>query len=495
MSSALRTIPPARSFRRVVGAALGFAFSGCAVVGVQTPPAAVPPSKPTATAPQAAPPKPTPQPAPSASAAEAQVAESPATEPAPAVESGPRLTGFLRSELILRRVGGDQDFDQTNFFSVDYSDPRNPAIRAHVAGRLAIDLDGQQADNRFNGLSDVHGDAVDFKLYDAFVDVAQAGGAGRLRIGRQLEYEAPVVVHYDGLDLRVQPGDDEDFLAGLYGGIPVRLYTDRGESRSLIGLFAEDRPWKGGRARFDWMHVEDEQLAESGNGILALSLWQGWDNGWAAEGQYSRLEDDDRDLRLRTQWTSPDAGLSASATYYQLFATQDALPADIDPYTEVLMALFPYEQYGLTLTTELTEDAELDLAADIRRVSDSGDIGEFNRDWERYRAALLLREVFESHFDVSLFDDIWDGDDRDVSSWGLDVSYDTRQQWKFGAGTYYSLYKYDLLQQSERDDVRTWYARAAYQLSKAFAVEFSYDFEDDDEDSYNALRGGVMWNF
>ena len=422
-------------------------------------------------------------------------AQDPAPAPVPAAPAGAHVEGFVHSEFIARKAGSDHDLDETTFVGADYSDSRFPGIKAHVSARLSVDLDGKNPGSVFEGLSDIHHEAVDFQLYDAYMTVDPPGGAGSLRIGRQLAYETPVIVHYDGLDFRTHPSGDEEFTAGVYGGVPVRLYQDQSESRSLVGVFAEERPWEGGRARVDWMHVEDSQLAESGNGILALGLWQTFDHGWAAEGQYSRLEDSDRDLRLHAQWTSPDAGFSASATYYQLFATQDALPADIDPYTAILMALFPYRQYGLTLTTELSENTELDLAADARRVSDSGDVSEFNRDWERYRATLVFRRVLASAFDLSLFDDVWDGDDRDVSSWGLDVSYDTQERWKFGAGTYYSLYKYDIFQNTERDDVRTWYARGTCKLSKQLALEFSYDYEDDELDQYNVLRGGVVWRF
>jgi len=418
-----------------------------------------------------------------------------AEEPAIAPGQGSRFEGFLHSELIGRWTGGDQDFDQTNFFSVDWSDARRPWLKAHVSARFAIDLDGHEANSVFNGLSDIHDQAVDFKLYDAYVDIGAPQGAGVARIGRQLEYEAPVVVHYDGLAFRTHPTGSVEFTAGVYGGIPVRLYEGGGETRSLFGVFAEERPWQGGRARVDWMHVENGDLADSGNGILALGLWQVFEHGWAAEGQYSCLEDQDRDLRLRAQWTSPDAGFSASASYFQLFETQDALPAEIDPYTAILMALYPYRQYGLTLTSELGEHAELDLAADVRRVTDDSDVGEFNRDWERYRGTVVFRRVLSSNFDLSLFDDVWDGDDRDASSWGVDLVYDTQQQWRFSTGTYYSLYKYDMLSVSERDDVRTWYGRADWKLSSKLSFELSYDYEDDDQDQYNCLRGGVLWHF
>src|SRR5258706_8691135 len=225
---------------------------------------------------------------------------------------------------------------------------RNSWIRAHVVARASADLDGRQSGSIYSGLSDTHDQSVDFKLYDAYVDILASEGLGQLRIGRQFEYETPEIVHYDGLSLRSHPTGDREFTAGFYGGIPVRLYQGTSDRRSVLGAFAEDRPWKGGRARIDWMHLEDDTLPDQGNGILGLGLWQQFDGGWAGEAQYTRLEDQDRDLHLRAQWTSADSGFTASATYYQLFETQNQLPADIDPYTEVLMALFPYKQLGFS---------------------------------------------------------------------------------------------------------------------------------------------------
>src|SRR6185295_16566401 len=154
---------------------------------------------------------------------------------------------------------------ETTFIGVDYSDPRYPWIQAHVSTRLSVDLDGHDPGSVFDGLSDIHNAALDFKLYDAYVSLSPKDSFGTLRVGRQLAYETPVIVHYDGLDFRTHPTGDAEFTAGLYGGRPVRLYEDTGASRSLVGVFAEERPWQGGRARIDWMHVEDDQLAESGN--------------------------------------------------------------------------------------------------------------------------------------------------------------------------------------------------------------------------------------
>jgi hypothetical protein len=490
MSSTAATRPLASAARHAWRAALlGSALTGCASLE----PESAPPAAPAAQAPPAASPK---APAAPAQAGGKSIQEpTPAGVPVVAAEEGSHFEGFIASRLVARWTGDAHDADLENLVSVDWSDPREKWIRARVVARITADLDSQEPGNPFNGLTDLDGEALDFKLYDAFVDILPGDDAGRLRIGRQLDAETPVIVHYDGIAFRTHPTGDEEITAGIYGGIPVRLYQGTGDQRSLIGIFAENRPWKGGRARLDYMHLEDETVPDSGNGILGLGLWQQFENGWHAEGQYTRLEDRDRDLHLRAQWTSPNAGFSAAANWYQLFQTQDQLPADIDPYTSVLMALYPYQQFGLSASTELSEKLQLDLAVDARRVDESANLGEFNRDWERYRATAVFPGLVSPRFDVSLFGDLWEGDDRDTTAWGLDLSYDTQEQWVFGAGSYYSLYKYDLLQVSERDDVRTYYARATCKLSSKLTFEMNYDYEDDDEDQYNALRGGIVWRF
>jgi hypothetical protein len=479
---------------------LGSALAGCAGLGSEAdqpgpaPHAAVPPTQAAAA--------PTNSPA-GAPAAGAPAQKEPATAPAPTsadapavwAEQGSHFEGFVASRLDERWTDGAHDLDWTNLVSVDWSDPRRPWIKAHVVARVAADLDGRQARGVYNGLSDTHDQSVDFKLYDAYVDIAPADGLGQLRIGRQLEFDAPEIVHYDGLSFRSHPTAEKEFTVGLYGGIPVRLYQGTSDNRSLLGAFAEERPWKGGRARVDWMHLVDDTVPDTGNGIIGLGLWQQFENGWAGEAQYTRLEDQDRDLRMRAQWTSASSGFTAAATYYQLFGALNELPADIDPYTAVLMALFPYRQFGLSTSAELSKRVVLDLAIDARRVDDSSDLGEFNRDWERYRATAVLRDVLAQHLDLSVSGDVWDGDDRDTTTWGVDLNYDTREQWKFSAGSYYSLYKYDLFQNSERDDVRTWYARADWKLTPKLSLELGYVYEDADQNQYNVVRGGAVWHF
>ena len=90
--------------------------------------------------------------------------------------------------------------------------------------------------------------------------------------------------------------------------------------------------------------------------------------------------------------------------------------------------------------------------------------------------------------------DRWDDEEQDTSSLGADVSYG-EERWTAALGTYYSLYKYQLLELDERDDVRTYYVRATRELSASLDFDFLYEFEDDDLETYHTLRVGLLWRF
>ena len=468
--------PSRRAARTLPRALLACTLAGCASVAESSAPAPAPvnpPQDPVAAQ--------SPDPQPSAVGGE---------------DARAHFTGFVSARLLARFAGGEHDADLVGLVSVDYSDPRRAWIRAHATARLALDLDGSSPGSPFDGLSDLYDQALEARLYDAYVDLEPPDGIGRLRVGRQYEALSPETVHFDGLAFHTEPAGPSELSAGFYGGAPVHLYEAREEGESLLGSFVEARPWAHARARLDWMHLDDTALlGPVAADLFGLGLWQRFEGGLAAEGQYTRLGDEDRDLRLRGEYQAEDGSLALRATYYQLFQTQNELPDVIDPYSAVLQEYFPYRQGGLSLTSELGHDVALDLGADLRRVDDADDVGEFNRDWERYRIGLAFRDAFTRGLTLTLSADQWDGDERDIGTWGANLDYQDEGAWRYSAGSYYSLYKYDLYSNSERDDVRTYYARAVYKVGPQLSFELGYDYEDDVFEQYHILRGGALWRF
>ena len=209
------------------------------------------------------------------------------------------------------------------------------------------------------------------------------------------------------------------------------------------------------------------------------------------EGEYSHLESDPRDLRLRALYDDPDSETIVRAGYYELLETQTAHSTELDPFFEELLEYFPFRQTTLNVSRAFGEYTVVDAGFDMRRVSDSSDVGEFNRDWERYYATLTLDELLATGVSLSVTVDRWNDDDRDTSSFGADVSYSPDERWKASLGTYYSLYKYELLELEERDDVRTYFTRD-YEVSSGSSSGVLYGSERRHR-TYHTLRLGAVW--
>ena len=440
-------------------------------------------------------------------AAEQEPAREPRTEevPAPWVppdEESPFpdwMHGSLSVRYRARSDGDDQDHDVRGVLALDLADPRVRGMSGHLLARVDVDLEGLDEGEIFEDLADTYDQSVVSKVYLAYADVAldaEAGESPTLRVGRQNDPLLPEVLYLDGVSYFSRPMGEKDVAFGVYGGIPVHFYESSSEGDRAWGTFVEGHPWAGGRARFDWMHLEDEEvLGEGEDDLLSLGVWQELAKSWRLEGEYTHLEGDPRDLSLRAFYTDPDATTIVRAGYHELLEPQAALVTELDPFFEQLLEYEPFRQTNLVVSQAFGDHAIVDAGVDLRRVSDSDDVGEFNRDWERYYATASFVDVSAKGVGMSFTVDRWDDDDRDVSSLGADLSYDSEDRWDGAIGTYYSLYKYQFLELDEREDVRTYYLRASRELSKRLDLELLYEFEDDDFDTYHTLRLGALWQF
>jgi len=424
---------------------------------------------------------------------ETSAAAAPQAEPvAPRVVSGSLAVGYRG-----RSTGDDQDHDLRAVLALDVLDPRVPWLSGHLLVRGEADLDGHD-DQVFADLSSTWDSSLTAKLYLAYaeIDLEELGhGSGRLQIGRQSNPRLPEVLRLDGLSYTSAPLGARALELGLYAGIPVHLYESSSDGDQAFGTFLEGRPWKGGQARLDYMHLEDEQLlGKENNDLLSLWLWQRLARSWQVEGELDHLEGDPRNARLRLLYEDPETETIARLAYHELLTEQTVRVDELDPFTEQLLEYFPFRQATLDLSRGFGRHLLAEVGWDARRMSDEDDVGEFNREWERYRAAVTWRDAGLEGLDLTLDGDRWNDDGRDVSAFGADVSL-TRDAWRGGLGTYYALYKYDFLELDENEDVRTYYVNGSRQLSERLRLDGSYEFEDDDLETYHTLRLGVRWQF
>jgi hypothetical protein len=191
----------------------------------------------------------------------------------------------------------------------------------------------------------------------------------------------------------------------------------------------------------------------------------------------------------------PERDLMIRASYYELLETQDHLALELDPLFGALLELFPYEQAGLLASKGITDWLLLEGGVDVRNVSDEDDEGEFNRDFSRYYVNVGLLDLTSHEIDLTITGDSYDSDRSDVRTWGADVSWDATERLETAVGSYYSLYKYDLFLNEERDDVRTYYVRLDYEQTRNLSFDLDYEFEDEDLDDYHTVKVGVSWRF
>jgi len=404
------------------------------------------------------------------------------------------LSVWLRSRYRVRTAGSQSDQDLYEVLAIDYEDPAHPEMEAHFLGRGAFDLDGNSG-ALLQSINDSRGDRIDADVFEGYVEAGTKNGDTRVRIGRQSDYLTPEIAHFDGVSVRSRIEGPRGFEFGAYGGSNVTFDSSTSEDESLFGAFAQSRPWKGGRARLDWMHLNDDRLlGQDENDLVGLGLWQTW-KAWTASAEYTRLEDRDRDLELRARWSDEAGQTSVQARYFQLLETQNQRALFLDPFTQALQTYFPFRQWGLSGWRALSEDVDLDLGFDVREVDDSGDIGTFNHDWRRYYATVTWRELIANAWTVSITGDWYDDDQNESTALGGDLSRDFGKVWKLSLGTYYSLYKYDFFTASERDDVQSYFTKLIWRHSDMWTFDLQYEYEDDDDEQYHTLRWGALCRF
>jgi len=432
-----------------------------------------------------------------ASDAASDAASPPQGDQQPAKPAAP-IRGYVTTRFRSRSTSGADDQDLETALGLDIGNESTDVLSGHVLARLGADLDGTSTPDPFFSLNDTFDHSLASYLYYAWVDVrpkqAAPGQIERWRVGRQIDYLTPELAWFDGLSAQTRASGRQRLQLGGYAGVPTRMYETSADRGAVLGAFAQAEPWKDGRARADWMYLDDEtRLAQGDNNLVSLALWQSFLPSLQLEGRYTHLEQDPRDARLQANWFDQEHELSLLLSYYELLHEQKGFALDVDPFLSNLFEQFPYRQVRLLASKSLGESLLLQGGADVRRVSDDADIGEFNRDFERGYLTFTHGDLLPLSLSLSLTGEVWNSSDDDIQTWGLDLSRRLGPELDASIGSYYSLYKYDAFSVEERDDVRTYYLVLRWKQSRVSAFDFRYDFEDSEIGDYQTLRLGATW--
>lgn len=415
----------------------------------------------------------------------------------PAADGAPAaVRGSLQLHYRLRRTGEDGDQELLSLLTLDAGDALRDPVTAHFLGRAFLDIDGLQGTNAFNGLDETTGDAVGGYVYEAYADFHRIPSLEVARLGRQSLFTTPELVEFDGAYAETERFGDLHGFGAVYGGIPVHHYEASRSGDAVFGLAGGLEPWTGGRLRFDWMHIADETRTFDGrDDLLGLSWWQGLGDWLLLEGKHTWLDGDPRDLLLRGHGAWPALQMDATVVYRELLRAQSAQVTEFDPFFPVLATYEPYRQLELTLNRSFGDDLTVSAGADVRRLRDAADEGQFNHEYERVWLGPSLSSLFGADLELSLFGEYWDADGDDRNSVIGDLRWRPAPEWLLVLGSSYALYRFDTLDDIERDHVRDYYLRVQHRPSAAWRLDGALEFEDNDFDRFFLLRMGVTWTF
>jgi len=397
------------------------------------------------------------------------------------------------------RWARDHDVDDHDLFAVIASDTETGGENSwgiHFMGRAQYGINAQDPDSIFYSVLDTYSNRLDAKLYHLYVDVPVKDALSLLRLGRMVIYPTPRSAYLDGALIETAPSGPMQLSFGGYAGNSVHLYEGWPSEEWLGGLYTKFRPWEQGQLRVDWMRLNDDiRLDESVNDLVSFDLDHQLNRNLRLEAEYSLLNGSGNDARLKGFWALPEQDLTIRASLFRLIKPQTDFAYELNPYFNSLRTHQPYNQGQFVISKTFDDTWQLYGGLDARRVENQEDIGRYNRDFDRYYLTAAAFEVLPARTTVSLTSDFWVSPDNDQQTWGLDFTSELSEVAKASLGTYYSLYKYYLDNNDERDNVRTYYAEYKREVSDSTRVMIRYEYEDEVIDSFHNLRLGLTWRF
>lgn len=417
------------------------------------------------------------------------------------------IDGYIKVKYRIRWTDDFSPFSSDNtdqdiyeYLNIDFGDESRNRVTAHLYGRATQDLDGARDVKGFyifDSITDTYKSSLNLRLYHAYIDINSFWIFSKMRVGRQYLYDTPEILYIDGGLVETKSIEKAGNLTfGIYGGLPTHLFESSVEGDVIFGLYSTWQFLPSNKMRVDWTYIRDVNfLGLNNNNLFGISFWQTIAKQYHIYLQSTILDSRWRDITIKGTYNNPDKNFWVSGYFKRLNETQKQLSIQFDPYFVVAQELFPYNQYQIDLYKGLGEHISISSGIMIRDLQDENKSNRFNREFRRFYITPAYH-IKKPIMDISLILEWWDGaGTEDIKTAGLDITTTCSKKLKISIGTYYSLYKYDYYLDIERQNVRTYYLKAKYQLKDNIKIDGRFELENTQSLNIYTFDLGVRYDF
>lgn len=424
--------------------------------------------------------------------------ETPAEDPAPPAAALPGAAtarvarGTAHVRFRHRWTSDASDSDVYEILTFAWGDEDVDAVTAAASVRFAHDLDGERSVEGgfvFGSLDDSYRHGSTARLYTAYADVRRLAPGLRLRGGRQVLEEFPEAVIMDGGLLRQDLGSEA--AASVFGGVPANLFESSSDGDALYGGSLEVRPWRLGRLRADFLHIDDATVfGEFDDDLAGVSLEQGIGPVFATL-RHTFLERQSRDTVLHASAAFAEQGLVLDLRLAYLHERIQALSYPLDPFATFLLELQPYVDSSIRASKTIGGPLAVDASFTVRELADDGDESAYNHEFRRVSLAPRMDGFPWPELSVVVTADFWSSSADDFWTLGGDAALALSATLTVSAGSSYALFTADAFTGEERERVRLYYASMRWRPAKGVDVQLRVERERNDLDTFHAVTAGV----
>lgn len=416
------------------------------------------------------------------------------------------ISGNFRTQYQGRWADGQDDHDMYEYLHFKTKDFFNNKVTISGSGRLSEDLDGHEPKNgAFRDILDSYDRGYNGRLYYLYADIKNPViDKSNLRVGRQYQYSVETIL-FDGAKYEQKIGTVDTYV---FGGLRTSQYRST-YFDTVAGSGISAQPFMDTRTNLDYVRIIDDNFTDD---EVGFNLWQRIFEDLNFYGRHTLLGSSPKDFLVKLSWDKIDWDASVQLSYYRFLRSLAEHSNNISPFFRILGALKPFDLISLTGYKGLGDKFGISSGVDRRHVLDVNDENTFNRDYYRTFLTFDINNIILKDSKISFTAEYWNTKGIDHST-DLGVDFDKKfGKFDVGGGTSYSLYKFNFvgsnnlqfLENSElatdvvqKINVRTYYARVKYLLTKQsdVSLRWSSEISDTDPGTFHQLLLSYSTNF